>query len=206
MSISQATQYSNIVQRIKDGDKYLDIGCCIGQDIRKLVYDGVPSENTYGSDLKKEFMDIGYDLFLDKDKLKTTFIAADVFDPASELTQLDGHIDIIHAASFFHLFDWNEQVQAAKRVAKLLSSKPGGMVVGRQAGNVNAGERPRETDPKQTRFHHNASTFVKLWEQVGEETATKWEVDARLEDLDLAQQSRGIPEGTRWLQFTVRKL
>lgn len=33
------SQYPEVLERIKNGDQYLDIGCCVGQDIRKLVSD-----------------------------------------------------------------------------------------------------------------------------------------------------------------------
>src|SRR5207253_3242808 len=102
-------------RRVKDGQKLLDVGCCVGQDLRKLVYDGAPAENTFGSDREQSFMDIGYELFLDKSTSKITFIAADILNPDSDLKQLNGQIDIIHAASFLHLFDWDECVQACRQ-------------------------------------------------------------------------------------------
>ena len=37
----------------------LDIGCCFAQDVRKLVYDGAPSQNLYAWDWKGEFLDLG---------------------------------------------------------------------------------------------------------------------------------------------------
>ena len=97
----------------------------MAQDIRKLVNDGAPSENTYASDVKKDFWDWGYHLFLDKETLKTCFFEADIFNAESELKQLDGKIDVVNAASFFHLFDWDGQVKAAKRVVQLLKPVSG---------------------------------------------------------------------------------
>ncbi|KAF2867678.1 hypothetical protein BDV95DRAFT_172554 [Massariosphaeria phaeospora] len=203
LSVRQTPRYDEILNRIKNGDKYLDLGCCVGQDIRKLVYDGAPSENTYGVDLMNDFMEIGYDLFLDKATLKTTFMAADVFEKDSELNRLDGEIDIVHAASFFHLFGWEGQLQAAKRMVSLVKPKPGSLIVGRHIGNINPGEEA-------SKFMHDADSFALLWKQVGEETATSWEVDARLGDKDLAEKTgsgaNSVPEDTRWLSYTVRRL
>lgn len=48
--------------------------------------DGASSENVYASDLQGEFFELGYKLFNDKDRLKSKFIAADVFDPKSGLS------------------------------------------------------------------------------------------------------------------------
>jgi hypothetical protein len=58
LSIGTSNAYQEILDRVKNGEQYLDLGCCVGQDIRKLVSDGAPSENTYGSDLKASFWDI----------------------------------------------------------------------------------------------------------------------------------------------------
>lgn len=212
LSISLSPKYPEILQRIKNGDKYLDIGCCVGQDIRKLASDGAPSENMYGSDLQQEFMDIGYDLFLDKSTLKSTFIAADILNPESGLKQLEGQIDIIHAASFFHLFDWDESVTAMKQAVRLLKAKPGSMLVGRQIGNAEAGARAGSRTNKQ-RYRHNQESFEKMWKQVGEETGTNWNVDARLSSEDLFKlglaagvKADFIPPDTRWLSFTVTRV
>ncbi|KAH7132344.1 hypothetical protein B0J11DRAFT_521451 [Dendryphion nanum] len=211
LSIRQSSKYNDILERVKAGDKYLDLGCCVGQDIRTLVYDGAPSENTYGSDLEKEFMEVGYDLFLDKQTLKTDFITADVLDPNSELKQLDGIIDIIHIASVLHLFDWDEQLEIAKRIIALLKAKSGSLVVGRQTGNLTAGVMPPKSDTDKRRFLHNADSFVKLWDQAGEETGTKWETEASLANEDVnskwdAKVQAMLPPGMRHLSFSVRRI
>ena len=43
--MSQNPVYGEVLYRLKKGERLLDLGCCFGQDIRKLVHDGVPSEN-----------------------------------------------------------------------------------------------------------------------------------------------------------------
>ncbi|ORY13132.1 hypothetical protein BCR34DRAFT_623932 [Clohesyomyces aquaticus] len=210
LSVSKLSEYDEILQRLKDGDKYLDIGCCVGQDIRKLVFDGAPSENTFGSDLQQGFLDIGYDLFLDKLTLKTTFIAANIFAEDSDLEQLDGKIDIAHAASFFHLFNREEQIQVAKRLVTILKPKPGSLLVGRMLGSTVAGDLVDSKNSQKRRFRHNEESWAKLWKEVGQATASEWKVDSQLEGEDLGKLSdfiyAFIPEGTRWFSFTVRRL
>ncbi|KAL2353590.1 hypothetical protein BJ546DRAFT_1113332 [Cryomyces antarcticus] len=159
LSIGSHPSCALVVQRLKDGQKLLDLGCCFGQDIRKLVSDGVPSENCYGADLRLDFIDTGYDLFRDKETLKSKFIAADIFDDNSELNQLDGQIDIVHAASFLHFFDWTDQMSAAKRIVKLLKLQTGSLTIGRQVGNVTAGEQPRRVENGSRMFRHNEESF-----------------------------------------------
>lgn len=48
---------------------FLDLGTCLGQDVRKLIFDGAPVDSVYGTDLLAEFVEIGYDLFRDEEKL-----------------------------------------------------------------------------------------------------------------------------------------
>lgn len=205
--IRKSPQYSEVLQRLKDGQSFLDIGCCFGQDIRRLVADGAPSENTYGSDLRMEFMELGYDLFLDKETLKTKFIAGDVFDPDASIKQLDGKIDIIHAAAFFHLFNWDGQVKIAKRFVSLLNPEAGVLVIGRQMANFEAGEY---SFSNKTVYRHNDESFKRMWKLVGDETGTNWQVDARISDSDLLKKhgspSGWVPLGSCVLSFTVRRL
>ena len=86
------------------GETLLDIGCCFGQDPRQLVADGAPSENIYGLDIEGPLIDIGYDLFMDRGWLKSTFIVGDVYNPSTNWSQLLDKMDIINASAFLHLF------------------------------------------------------------------------------------------------------
>ena len=161
----------------------LDLGCCFGQELRKLVADGVPSSHLYASDLRPDFYELGYKLFRDKDTLKSTFIAGDVFDPASGLTELDGEIDIIYAGSFLHLFDWAGQVTASKRMVKLLRDRKDSVIIGRQVGSTDAREYVHRTNKDKTMFRHDEASFKKMWREVGEATNSKWRVDVQLLDF-----------------------
>jgi SAM-dependent methyltransferase len=199
--------YQEVLERVKSGEQYLDVGCCMGQDIRKLAYDGAPQDNMYGSDLKGDFWNIGYDMFVDKSTLKTKFIEADIFDEVSTLTELDGKLNIVHAASFFHLWDWDEQFKAAKRVVKLLKAEPGVMIFGRQGGVPKGGHLPHAVK-EQKAYWHDPGTWEDLWKKVGDETGTEWKVDARLgeEDLTKRMNAKIVPAGTRFMTFTIRRV
>ncbi|CAI6335482.1 unnamed protein product [Periconia digitata] len=209
LRLRQSPQYPQVLSRIKNGDRYLDIGCCIGQDIRSLVADGAPSENTYGSDMKGDFIDVGYALFRDRATLKTTFIEADIFDADSELNSLEGTVDIVHAASFFHLFDWDEQIKAAKCVVRLLKARPYSMVVGRQLGHVDARPMMYRFISGKPLFRHNVESFARFWKQVGDETGTTWKVEAGFEQgLDdygeeSEMETEEVAKGERWLVYSV---
>ncbi|KAL4995726.1 hypothetical protein BDV10DRAFT_187766 [Aspergillus recurvatus] len=70
--------YPEVLSRIKSGETFLDLGCCFGQDIRKLVHDGAPGENLIGVDTEPRFLELGYQLFKDKVSLKAHFLTGDV--------------------------------------------------------------------------------------------------------------------------------
>ena len=177
----------------------LDMGCCFAQDVRKLVSDGAPSGNIYAAELRQEFIDLGYDLFQDSDTLKSKFLIGDVFDDSdeSEFKQIDGGIDIIYAASIFHLFNWDDQVRVAEQVVGLLRPVRGSIVFGRQRGNVNPAEYEHRTSQGGTMFRYNQDSWKKMWQQVGKSTGTEWDVNVTLEtgrnDPDLLEADGPAP-------------
>ncbi|PQE25504.1 methyltransferase domain-containing protein [Rutstroemia sp. NJR-2017a BBW] len=183
LAIASSPYYPTLLSRLSTSDtKFLDLGCCVGQELRKLVQDGAPSEKLYGCDLRSEFYDVGYDLFKDKDTLKTTFLTADIFDEENEdLKKLEGDIDVVYAGSFLHLFGWDDQVKICKRLTKILK-KEGSVVMGRQVGEVTAGERPHTVDTSRTHYVHNKESFERMWKEVGESTGTKWRVECEMVD------------------------
>lgn len=146
--------------------------------------------------MRQEFLDLGNDLFLDKEKFPNTFFPSDIFDSNSALNKLDGQIDIVYTGSFFHLFDYADQYKIALRVVELLNPKSGSMLIGRQVGNVNPGDYQREGYPgEQKRFRHDGKTWAELWRKVGEETGTKWDVDAHMEDHGFGMGGPGKKDG-----------
>jgi len=202
-----------ILPRMLRGDqKYLDLGCAFAQDIRRLVADGVDSRNCYGADLQLDFLDLGYELFRDRETLQSTFITADIFDPASDLMGIQGTIDIVDASSFFHLFSWDDQKAAAQTVTKLLKPQKDSLVVGRQMGHVDGGEFARRGE-KGLGFRHNAETWRRMWNEVGEEAGgVQFSAEAILKpiprELKDAMQSQARPEdeGSVSMEFSVRRL
>ncbi|EXJ87858.1 hypothetical protein A1O1_04785 [Capronia coronata CBS 617.96] len=105
---------------------FLDLGCCLGQDLRKLIYDGADIRRLYGADLTPAFVEIGYALFRDEDRFPRAqhFITpADVFDFSedSELSRrCDGRVGILHCCAVFHLFGLELQKVVARRCLKLV--------------------------------------------------------------------------------------
>ncbi|KAI4191846.1 MAG: hypothetical protein LQ346_004574 [Caloplaca aetnensis] len=217
LSISQHPAYPRILSRLKQPPSpeqppttLLDLGCCFAQDIRKLIHDGAPGHNLYGCDLNPEFLDLGYDLFLDCATCPAHFFAADIFAPNDEMRPLEGKIDIIHAASFLHIFGWEDQVSICRQMIRLLRPQKGSLVIGRQVGNLAAGEMGENAANKFLDkghvWRHNDGSFRRMWAEVGEVTGTRW--DVRVDSLVMEDEWRKEwrQEGVRRLVFEVERM
>ena len=177
---------------------FLDLGCCLGQDIRKLIFDGADSSRVYGADLRPEFIEVGYSFFGDTEKFPPShFVApADVFDfsPSSALSRLDGKVGILHTCAVFHLFDLDEQKKMAQRVLKLLNpARKRVLVVGGQVGSIHPGEVARRRGSG-TRYRHDADTWRKFWEDVVSEQEWKDKIQGVTVESLLEERISGLGE------------
>ena len=134
------TFYNDIFARIRTGASILDLGCCFGQELRLLAAEGLSTDNMFTSDITPEFWDLSYTLFNDRDTTKARFVPTDVLDPNLQLEEVDGSMDIVLVTHFLHLFKWQQQVEALKRVVGLCEPEPGAMIVGFHLGSTVAVE------------------------------------------------------------------
>ncbi|KZP22750.1 hypothetical protein FIBSPDRAFT_738470 [Athelia psychrophila] len=161
----------------------LDIGCCFGNDLRKVVADGFPITGVIGADLHKDFWDLGHELYMDLDSFLVPFIEGNVFDvslidptpptysrastppPAlSSLTSLNplrGHVSAIHASSLFHLFDEAHQLKLAQALAALLSTETGSVIFGSHNGLHEDGFKSGSR--RERMFCHSPQSWEALW-------------------------------------------
>lgn len=152
----------------------------MGQVIRQLAFDGINPSRLYGTDLEPRFLDMGFDLFMDRNKFKTAFVAGDMLEGGEgdeSLKALDGMMSVIHATSFFHLFTWENQVRVAIRMVRFLDPDDADvMIFGRHVGATTPGDREGAGGSK--RYLHNAESWQNLWEEVGRLTGTSWRTEA----------------------------
>lgn len=97
---------------------------------------------------------------------------------------MDGRVDIVHIASFLHLFNWEGQVRACNRLVRLLNPTPGRVVLGRQRWNVEPAEYAHRTNDGGTMYRHDERSWKNLWERVSSETGTTWAVKGDLMDTE----------------------
>jgi len=195
LKISVLPAYSRIMTLLRERPDaiLLDLGCCFGTDIRKAAADGFSIRNLVACDLHREFWNFGHELFRSTpETFPVAFLEGDVFDrsflaPAeplsapiwatlpptlstiTSLTALNGHVSIVQASSFFHLFDEQMQTELARSIAGLLSPLPGSMALGSQMGKTTAGyyRRPAfHPGDSEMGFAHSIESWTKMWESV----------------------------------------
>ena len=185
----------------------LDLGCCFAQDLRILAAGGAPTRNLLAADIASELWELGYELFRDREKLEARFLEADIFDEDSGLAKLKGDVDVVLATHFFHLFSWDMQVTAFKRVIEML--RPGGWIVGYNIGTREPKEVPvgktKGSESRNAKYYHDEESFSRMWEQIEEETGTRtqWNVDVSISSLE----EWGMPkEDYEWMGPNARGL
>lgn len=161
----------------RSNDAFLDLGCCVGQVLRQLRHDGVQGNQLFGTDVQSKFVEIGYDLFQDQDEFGATFVVGDMLDPDdTRLDDLLHKVTIIYAGSFFHLFNWTQQVYIGKRLVGFLKrGTKNALIYGRHIGTTRPGPSPLGND--MSPYLHDKDSFQRLWDEVGYLTNTKWAVE-----------------------------
>ncbi|KAI0746831.1 hypothetical protein C8Q80DRAFT_1271667 [Daedaleopsis nitida] len=190
--------YPSVLAAGKSGDTlFLDLGCMMGTDVRKLVYDGYPAARILGCDLRPDYIELGYILFRDKETCPIRFITSNVFDLSpsatptesreltsiTDLSQLYGSLTHIYTGALFHLFDKETQHALALRLATLLKKTSGAVIFGRHQGLEQEGYIDDHLG--RNRYGHSAESWPFLWktvftEVVGAELAQNVVVQADL--------------------------
>ena len=199
--------------------QFLDLGCCVAQELRSLAHADVPSTQLYGTDMIPKFLSTSYDLFNDKNSFKGTLVTGNVFDLRvfeNAWKGWEGKFGIIHAGLFLHLFDWNRQLAVCDAIVKLMRKEKGALFLGEMVGCEGGGERGDLQVKGEVRkqFLHDEKSFEKMWREVAERTGT-----AGLWKVEVAFKKRGgnggdgdhrraffTGEGIGWITFSVERV
>lgn len=187
LKVSRYPAYAHVLEhgRTHPGAIFLEMACCFGNDARKAALDGYPMENIIATDLRRDFWDLGYKLFKDDTStFPVPFLEGDIFSPelldldaprpserpslpnAKSLTELLGHVAIIHASAFFHLFSEEDQRRIAERCVALLSSEPGSTIFGSHVGAPEPGIYSGIGGPARQMFCHSPQSWQAMWAEV----------------------------------------
>ena len=85
--------YNAILERGRD---LLDCGCGTGDDIRALIKDGYPRDRIKGFDIDWNSIDIGYDLYRDRESMQDLFVVSVDFPFANEA------FDTVYSGNVLH--------------------------------------------------------------------------------------------------------
>lgn len=173
---------------------------CHSQDLRKLAFDGCPSENLVGTELESRFIDFGYELFKDQQKLKASFKTGDFFSPEMRGSIPKRSFDYIFSGSFFHLFTWDEQVEVISYAVEMLKRKSGSTIFGRQVARDEPGPFPDLKAKSGPMYVHNEASFRKLIDEVSSVSGVKFETQVSVGD-EWGPRGRG---GWKKLSFIMR--
>jgi hypothetical protein len=185
--------------------KLLDLGTCLGQDLRTLAYDGAPLPSLYGADLFPAFEAAGHALFRDQDRFDSSrFITGDIFSETDDLAESGGSWDMIHIAMFLHVFPLVRQEKGCENMLRLLKNVPGSIVFGTQTGRLDAGElvlQPPMCEPGEhkTVFRHSKESMKEMWERIAKGVGIKVNVWTDYDEKDAAERAEGRKnKGEEW--------
>ncbi|CAF3318992.1 unnamed protein product [Rotaria socialis] len=194
-SIQRSSIYKEILEKSKqENAKIIDFGCCLGQDVRQLIYDGVSLDQIRGYDLDPFFIEQGYELFRDDILMneKKVFGVGDIFD--DKFLETIEPADYVHVGSFIHLFDAETQRNVCQRLTRIAKYA----ITGRQVGaSVPAEHQKLSGSIGSKMMRHSPESFASMWNDV---TSGEWQVEsATLEAIDDVNGFGKI------LYFVVRK-
>ncbi|KAK9837326.1 hypothetical protein WJX81_006410 [Elliptochloris bilobata] len=167
---------------------FMDVGCCFGQETRKLMVDGYPEANIIANDITPDYWNFGSQLFKDQERLRVRTAFGSLADPAfvsgrpdAAVAALVGTVTYLWAGAVLCKPDTERFVAAAH-----LLLAPGGVFFGSTGGAEEAGEGWRTPDGKSQRYLHSPATLTALLESVG---FTGVEVQARRRGCGIASET-----------------
>ncbi|KAI1161954.1 hypothetical protein F5B18DRAFT_662703 [Nemania serpens] len=200
--------YSRTLKQIRStspAPRFLDLGTCLGQDIRTLLHNGASPSTIYGADVLPGFKDAGYALFKDSDRFdESHFIAGDIFSEVDELAKTRGTWDMVHIAMFLHVFSLVDQQAVSKNVLKLLKPVKGSTVIGTQTGSLDFGElklQPPLCEPgeEKTIYRQSKETLKTLFEKAAEAVGVDVVVWTEYDEDEAKERAAGRNEkGEGW--------
>lgn len=179
--------YKPFLGMLQAGGRLVDVGCGLGQELRYFAFnDKIDSSQLCDIELNQRLIDLGYELFRDRETFKANISAGDILAPLESqphLTNLKGKADMLQVSMVLHMFDWSQMVEAAKTLVALSSPKPGTLIAGSQMGSRNAGSyaMPSSTFNTSSAYRHNKESMERFWKQIGDETGSSWTVEQCIE-------------------------
>ncbi|KAL2883280.1 hypothetical protein SGCOL_001474 [Colletotrichum sp. CLE4] len=199
-------EFDKAVKRTQQGEKLLDFGCAIGQDLRSLAHSGSPPNSLYGIDLVPSFFSAGKSLFNDP-STPITFLQANALSSPPPLPEWHGQFSIITANYVQHCFDIQDQETFATLLLTLLSGKPNDLIFGRTAGTTEGEARREEMHKGQRLYRHTERSFVDFWTRMAAERGRRVRVETWIDELpafELRGEGMERFEPVKNLMYSIR--
>ena len=193
LGLSAHPHYADLLARLTSApDKtkplLVDLGTCLGQDLRKLIHDGAVPTQILGVDIFPEFEAVGHSLFRDAGTFAGRFAASDILSDSDALASTRGTWEIVTSSLFLHSFDWAGQRMACKAMVQLAAG-PGSWILGGLTASMNA--REQELKPpfvpegvKRSVFIQSRESFRRLWDEVKDALGVELQVWAEYDEGD----------------------
>jgi hypothetical protein len=160
--------------------KVADVGCCFGQDVRKLVLDGIPPAMIWAIDVTGGYWTAGRELYREVgdnvsahaaahgiDKVHTNFCdlcAVSISDDV-KTDIVNGSFDCVISKNVFHVLSFAQSERLVLRMGQMLKS--GGFVMGICLGAQKEKDWAMTPDGSEVRFLQSKKTLTAVFEKYG---------------------------------------
>jgi len=118
--------------------RLLDYGCGTADNVRQLIRDGFPRGRITAFDVNRASIDLGFDLYRDREEMQDLFVVSGTFPFGPE------EFDCIYSASVIHVIaDEKEFLDYLTNAYSAL--RPGGILFGSTLGLAEGAVRPPDT-------------------------------------------------------------
>jgi SAM-dependent methyltransferase len=177
----QSSAYPEILERLQNrNEQFIDIGCGIGQELRQLAADGVPTQNLYGLDINAQNFTTGYTMFKDHSTLNALFLPTSILDHAkgSIQAQLTHKMDILWTSNLLHLLPLDQQTTAFTNILSLMRRGPNALIAGRTRAAQVSGSYVDEEGV--LGWCHDVQSFKKMFHDAADRLGEKWETEVEV--------------------------
>lgn len=143
--------YQTFIKILKESDKskkkFLDLGCCFGQEVRQLILEGIPTNSITAADIHDGYWNVGREFFMDNLSHLSTRLdgVTTIFDDFAQkyplpvdatnriVDSLTNNFDAIICQMVFHVLTKEQTENLVRRMCSMIGK--GGVLIGSCVGS-----------------------------------------------------------------------